>query len=142
MIRAAGVSRQASAVESKATAQAGTPAVVIGRSPGCLVRVDDPAVPAHWLELRWQGNGWAWRTLNAEERTRGAGAFLYDAWRALEVTAERGTRVALGNDAWVEIVDAGPPEPFAWDVLADHPLEGHALEEVADGTPLHASTSR
>lgn len=108
------------------------PVCLVGRGPACLARIPHPACPAHWLELRWMGECWAWRTLNAEERTRGTGAFLPDGWRAMEVTSERGTRVALGGDAWIELVDAGPPEPFAWDVLADVPLEGVALEEVAE----------
>jgi hypothetical protein len=107
-------------------------ACIVGRGPACLVRVDHPACPAHWLELRWRGDGWAWRALNAAERTRATGAFIGDGWRAMEVGPVRGTRVSLAGEAWIELVDAGPPEPFAWDVLADAPLTGDALDEVAE----------
>jgi hypothetical protein len=50
----------------------------------------------------------------------------------MEVGPTRGTRVALGGEAWVELLDAGPPEPFAYDVLAEAPLWGDALDEVAE----------
>lgn len=105
---------------------------LVGRAPACLVRIDHPACPAHWLEIRWTGACWAWRPLAAAERTRGAGRPLADGWTSLEVGEDRGTRIALGADAWVEIVDDGPPAPFAWDVLDDRPLEDAALEEVAE----------
>ncbi len=105
---------------------------LVGRGPACLVRVDDPACPAHWLELRWRGSGWAWRALGAEERTRARGPFLGDGWRAMAAGTDSSTRIALGEYLWIELVDAGPPEPFAWDVIADQPLVGEALEQVAE----------
>lgn len=105
---------------------------LVGRAPACFLRVDHPACPAHWLEIRWRGGAWAWRALAAPERTRGSGAFLTEGWRALELTPERGTRVALDADAFVEIVDASPPEPFAWDLVAGRALTGEALEQVAE----------
>lgn len=105
---------------------------LVGRGSACLARVHHPACPAHWLEVRWTGTGWAWRALAAVERTRGAGRPLPDGWTAMSVEDDRGTRVNLGSDAWVELVDAGPPEPFAWDVVAAVPLDGPELEEVAE----------
>jgi hypothetical protein len=47
---------------------------LVGRGAACLVRMDDPAVPTHWLELRWIEGGWRWRTLAAAARTRGVAA--------------------------------------------------------------------
>ena len=107
------------------------PAVVIGRSPGCLVRVDDPAVPAHWLELRWRGEGWAWRVLAAEDRTRGAGAVVEPGWRRMTAGNGRGTRVVLG-DVGVELVDDAAPEAFLWDFGAERAVEGAAMEELVE----------
>ena len=49
----------------------------------------------------------------------------------MEASGGRGTRVGLGHVA-VELVAGGPPEPFAWDLLADRALSGDALEEVAE----------
>lgn len=108
-------------------------ATLVGRAPACLVRVVHEACPAHWLELRWFPSGWAWRPLAAADRTYGAGAFLTDGWRALEARDGRGARVRLaGMGVAIELVDAGPPTPFAWDVVSDEPIEGDALAEVAE----------
>ncbi len=106
-------------------------ATLVGRAAGCLVRVDDPAIPAHWLELRWRGDSWAWRALAAEDRTRGTGAFLEGGWRRMDATEGRGTRVSLGTTS-VELLSSDPPAPFAWDLLAERPLHGDALEQVAE----------
>jgi hypothetical protein len=123
---------------------------LVGRGPSCFARIDHVGCPAHWIELRWLGDGWGWRALNAEERTRGTGPFLADGWRRMEVGAERGTRVTLTQDVWVELIDAGPPEPFVWDVDADAPVPAEALDTVverrgdaliplaAEGDPAHA----
>ena len=107
------------------------PAVVIGRSPGCLVRVDDPAVPAHWLELRWRGEGWAWRVLAAEDRTRGAGAVVEPGWRRMTAGNGRGTRVVLG-EVGIELVDDSAPEACLWDRGAERAVEGAAMEELVE----------
>jgi hypothetical protein len=105
---------------------------LVGRSSACLARIQHPACPAHWLELRWTGTTWAYRALAAVDRTRGSGRALPDGWTSMAVEEDRGTRVSLGSDAWIELVDGGPPEPFAWDVLAAAPIEGPELEEVAE----------
>jgi len=108
-------------------------ATLVGRAPACLARVAHEGCPAHWLELRWRPEGWMWRALAAADRTYGAGGFVSDGWRALSVRAGHGTRVRLsGTSVHVELVDGGPPQPFAWDMLADEPLVGDALLEVAE----------
>ena len=104
---------------------------LVGRASGCLARIEDDEVPAHWLEIRYRGEGWAWRVLAAEDRTRGSGAVLESGWRRMEASGGRGTRVGLGHVA-VELVAGGPPEPFAWDLLAERALSGDALQEVAE----------
>ncbi len=111
---------------------------LVGRGAACLVQIRHPLCPAHWLEVRWRGDGWTWRALSALERTRGTGAFLPDGWRTFDVSAERGTRISIvaggssGDSAFVELVDASPPEPFVWDLLADVPIVGEELETVAE----------
>lgn len=127
---------------ARASTQPLAAATLVGRGASCLVRFDDPAVPAHWLEIRWRGDGWAWRTLSAEERTRGTGAFLENGWRRMESIDGRGTRVSVG-DSSVELVAGGPPGPFVWDLVAERAVEGAAMDEVvelrgADLLPLHA----
>lgn len=105
---------------------------LVGRGSACLARIDSPVCPAHWLELRWTGAGWAWRALAAQDRTRGSGRALPDGWTAMDTLEERGARVHLGSDVFVELVDAGPPEAFAWDVLSGTAIDGPELEEVAE----------
>ena len=105
---------------------------LVGRSSACIARTDHPSCPAHWLELRWTGAGWAWRALAAADRTRGAGRPLPDGWTSMDVDDDRGTRISLGSDVFVELVDAGGPEPFVWDVLTGLPIDGPELEEVAE----------
>jgi hypothetical protein len=106
-------------------------ATLIGRSPACLVRIDDASVPAHWLEVRWRGSSWSWRALASSDRTRGTGAFLENGWRSMECSGGRGTRVALGNVS-IELISSSPPEPFVWDVLRERSIEGDALDELVE----------
>jgi hypothetical protein len=91
---------------------------LVGRGTACLVRVERPYCPLHWLELRWRDGAWTWRALTSEERTRGNGAVVVPGWRSFDV----GARVRLGEDLSVELVEGGPPEPFAWDLFADAPV--------------------
>lgn len=106
-------------------------ATLVGRASGCLVRVDHPSIPAHWLEIRWRGDGWIWRALSAGDNTRGTGAFVDGSWRRMEAIEGRGTRISLG-DISIELIQAGDPVAFAWDLLADKPVFGAELEQVAE----------
>lgn len=106
---------------------------LVGRSSGCFVRVGHEACPAHWLELRWRPEGWAWRALSAPDRTYGGGTFLADGWRTLDARDGQGTRIRLvGTSVSVELVDAGAPEPFVYDLGADEAVEGEALSELVE----------
>ncbi len=97
------------------------PVTLVGRGAGCFVRVTHPRVPLHWLEVRWLGDVWAWRALGGQDLTRGPGTFLAAGWRSLGTTG-RVARVSLGDLAWVELTDAAPPAPFAWDMVRDVPV--------------------
>lgn len=80
--------------------------LLVGRHWRCDARVVDPAVPLHWLELRWTGDTWAWRALGAADRTVGRGRTLQGGWRGLEVDA----RVRLGNSGVsLVLLDDTPP---------------------------------
>lgn len=108
-------------------------ATLVGRASSCLARVANESCPAHWLELRWCIDGWTWRALSAGDRTHGGGAFLAHGWRGLNAGGGRGTRIRLaGTSVYMELVEGGAPRPFAWDVMADEPLDGEALAEVAE----------
>jgi hypothetical protein len=114
-------------------------ACLVGRAPGCLVRVADPTVPSFWLELRWSEGAWRWRALAGGARTRGVGMLAEDGWRTLPLSPKgRPQRVRLDDLVAVELVEAGPPQPFAEDLLTGAAHVGDALCEVlevrADGT--------
>lgn len=108
---------------------------LVGRSWVCLARLDHPACPLYWLEVRWMGSGWAWRALAAEERTRGAGTRLRGEWRALTSSFGRGARVTLDDACAAELVDDQPPRPFAIDLLTGEPLSEEAFEARAEVRP-------
>ena len=53
----------------------------IGRHWSNDIQLDDPNIPMYWLELRWKGKDWGWRSLSAKDRTRGTGAIVDTIWR-------------------------------------------------------------
>ncbi len=73
------------------------------------MRLEDPACPLYWLEVRWLEGGWGWRAMGAEERTHGGGSALPAGWRALHVASRRVGRVRLSTTTWIELVTAEPP---------------------------------
>jgi hypothetical protein len=100
---------------------------LVGRGWACLARVRDPAVPVHWLELRWQA-GWTWRVLSAEDRTHGPGAPREHGWRALPVSSPRKPALLrLGDTLSLELVEDGPPEPFLLEPATGAYLRGPEL---------------
>lgn len=113
---------------------------VVGRGAGCFGRVLNVGCPAHWLELRWRGDGWSWRPLAGAERTRGAGSVLPDGWRRMDVSAGKGTRISHDCGVSVELIEGGDPEPFVWDLVADAALSESELENIAElrGGALYA----
>ncbi len=108
-------------------------ACLVGRAPGCLVRMDDPAVPSHWLELRWAEGAWRWRALAGVARTRGVGMLEDDGWRSLPPsTPGRPQRVRLDDLVSVELLEGGAPETFVQDLLSGQVLCGDAIGAVAE----------
>lgn len=114
---------------------------LVGRAAGCLARVADPAVPSHWLELRWADGQWRWRALAGAARTRGVGMLAEDGWRNLPTSTEaRPQRVRLDDVLSVELLEGGAPEAFLVDLMTGEVRTGAAMTEVVeahgDGTLL------
>ncbi len=114
---------------------------LVGRAAGCLARVTDPAVPSHWLELRWAEGHWRWRALAATARTRGVGMLADDGWRNLPLSSEaRPQRIRLDDVLAVELVEGGAPEAFLVELQSGEVRTGGAMTEVIevwdDGTLL------
>lgn len=83
---------------------------LIGRHFVCSCPIEDPAVPLYWLEIRWTGDMWVWRTLSGSNRTRGAGAVLEQKWRELRWSNGRGGRIVWDERCSIELVDPTPPQ--------------------------------
>ncbi len=104
-------------------------ATLVGRHPTCTIVIDQPEVPAHWLEVRWTGSSWAWRPLAAVDQTSGSGELLKGGWKRWRVTGGgAGTGVRLG-EVRLRLVEPAAPEPvLEWleegfcSALADSPV--------------------
>jgi len=102
----------------------------VGRHWGCFAHLTSRSVPYFWLEIRWMGSLWAWRTLNSHDETRGSGALQANGWRSLRQDSTRAPRVSIGSDAWIEFSDLSPPLAFAQDVNSTALIKGQALEDL------------
>lgn len=112
------------------------PMAIVGRSGACHVRIADPQVPMHWLELRWIEGAWRWRTLAGELRTRGVGMLLADGWRQLPITTDaRPQRIRLDDDLTLELTEGGPPERFLLDLVTGEVHRGAAMGEFVEVGP-------
>lgn len=82
---------------------------VVGRSPACAVRADDPRVSSEHAVLAWTDAGWAVRDLGSRNQTT-----VDD--RPLAAGEERrvvaGARIRFGGDPW-ELCDDAAPAPQA-----------------------------
>ena len=87
--------------------------VLVGRHPNCDLVIDDSRVPLYWLEIRWLGNRWGWRTSSGQESTYGAGASLDNGWRSWSSGPIR-----LGKMIQIELVDNAPPQPIVADLIS------------------------
>lgn len=105
---------------------------LIGRAWACLVRLQHPAAPLYWLEVRWHAGAWAWRALSADARTRASGPFSQAGWRAFITAGARGARVTLAEDLWVELTDASPPEAFLTDVDTGEAVRSEEVEQALE----------
>lgn len=101
-------------------------ASIVGRAPWCTWTLAVAAIPASWLEFRWDGRGWQMCVLRDLERTelrgvRGESA----AW----VSVRRGSE-ARGPGVVVSLVDDARPEPFAVELATTEVVCGEALEKL------------
>ncbi len=80
---------------------------LVGRAPGCLVRLDDPRASAEHASIFWTGARWEVRDLASRNGTFVDGTRLEPGKR---VALREGAELAFGSgaEAWV-LVDALPP---------------------------------
>jgi len=95
--------------EQRITIQPGVPAV-IGRDPGCRVRVPDPLVSRRHAELSYVDGGWVLRDLGSSNGT------YVDGQQVQTVRVGAGARVRLGgagDDGLLVLLgtEAAPPPP-------------------------------
>jgi hypothetical protein len=117
------------------------PSTLVGRARRCDVVVSGEGIPAYWQEIRWMGDGWAWRELTPLETLRAAGDPRANGWRSLKAgLSGRGTRLRWGasGDSSLEIVDDSAPGPMVIDLSTRAPSANASrfVESRADGTFL------
>lgn len=101
---------------------------LVGRHWRCDIRLPQPSVPQHWLELRWHEDTWSWRALTAAEHTRGVGATGAHGWRRFHAGTGR-QRVRLGQAAWIALSSDDPPATLLRDLRSTEVLTGDRLLE-------------
>lgn len=112
-------------------------ATTIGRNPSSTWVIDDLRAPWTWVELRWAGDHWSWRENESRKKTvstRGSGVVcpvLQGDWRRMD----RSMDYLRIPHLMAQVIDPGPPEPFAIDVVdnVEVPL-GPVLAHLG-GTP-------
>lgn len=104
----------------------------VGRHWSNDLRLSDPAAPLHWLELRWRGDHWAWRTLSARSRTRGTGKLEDEEWRSW--AGGRGVARLDGAATSIEfaLVDGSPPAPFIEDFATGARLSSESSQRILE----------
>ncbi len=87
------------------------PVSTIGRDPSNLIRLDDPSTSRAHAIVQWDDHAWTLRDLGSIHGTRVGSRRVAGERLALHA----GDRITFGKDAEVwELVDASPPQPFAW----------------------------
>src|SRR2546423_5173140 len=90
----------------RAVARAGEP-FLIGRDPGCQLRVQSPLVSRRHAEVSWTGQGWLLRDLGSRNGT-------YVDGHRVETVPVGGSVVRLGSagvDGPLVVFGAAPPAP-------------------------------
>jgi len=83
---------------------------LLGRAPDCHTRFDEPVVSGLHAQLRWREGRWVLHDLGSVNGTRlGEQQWLHGG----RLPLVRGQRFSLGGQVLLELVDDGPPEPFA-----------------------------
>jgi hypothetical protein len=108
------------------------PSTLVGRSWACIARLEHPAVPLYWLEVRWYGGAWAWRVLAGASHTRGAGSTVGEGWRSFLSVGGRAPRVTLDDGGWIELIDDSAPEPFVVDAFSGAVVPAEILAECVE----------
>lgn len=87
---------------------------LIGRKPSCFLTLRSSNVSGEHAVIAWQGSHWTLRDLGSRNGTTLEGAPVQAA-----TPLRTGARVTFGDrdEAWV-LVDDGPPEPMAIDVVS------------------------
>lgn len=98
--------------------------VLIGRSPACEIRIEDPLASAEHASISWSGERWELRDLGSMNGTWMDGRRL-----------EPGARVPLRREARLGFGDAGD----AW-MLIDDRAPGPAARNEATGEIMHATS--
>lgn len=86
-------------------------------------RISNREIPLFWIEVRYFLGNWAWRVLNGEAQTRGAGAVLGDGWRKLSHSVRF-------QEVVIELIDPSAPKVLIED------LEGRELVPIDERAEL------
>lgn len=90
----------------------------VGRHWSNDIQLDHPNIPMYWIEIRWIGSKWCWRSLSARDRTRGKGAVIDDIWK--ELTKKGTIRLdGVSKDIFsgIECINDQKPELMLEDLL-------------------------
>lgn len=101
---------------------------LVGRHWSCLACLPIEAIPLFWLELRWTGNNWVWRSLRDDGLTRGPGSVDAKGWRALH-NGKTTPRIHGPSGVEIRFDELGPPQAFLQKLTDDEQLIGEALDE-------------
>lgn len=100
-----------------------TETTLIGRHWRCDVQATSASVPLYWVEIRWLGEAWGWRSLSVTTETVGKGAFLSAQWRRWEV----GATIRLGESVSLQLRDDAPPSLVLEHLLTGERIDGDAV---------------
>jgi pSer/pThr/pTyr-binding forkhead associated (FHA) protein len=109
---------------------------LLGRHPGCDIRLEDARVSGEHASLHWRGNGWELRDLGSRNGTLLEGRPLV---RGERVLLEAGQCFLLGHGGLCfQLVDPGPPAARARHVASQQLREsaGSLLVLPDDESPL------
>jgi hypothetical protein len=99
--------------------------ILIGRSPSCGIRLENPHASGEHATVTWTGVHWEIKDLGSRNGTYVDGSRI-DSGRATKLV--EGAKIAFGDpDAAWEVIDDGPPSALAID------LESGQIRAAADG---------
>ena len=126
----------AAILDADGTRQLLQPEHVIGRAPGCALRIEERYVSAQHATLRWTDAGWELKDLGSRNGTYLDGQRLTS---GKEYPLRRGARIAFGmaTPEW-ELVDDSPPAVMVVPLDAGDPVivDGEILALPSSDDPL------